>query len=280
MTHLIIATRFWGRKEADFNTLDAFVQRSCKTSPLIIIAINEYEDKVNTAQRLENMPYNSSVDVLKVSPWGGVTHSLNLLLHRARTLAPDYTHILFQSPEVISPPTAIKQLQHIMQQHENTLVVGHALPGHINSVDVTHNISPNCATQYPLRADTCPWNTFALWDAKRLEATGFPSAADMVTPPGMEEVAAIMAQQMIYGSDKRVARLLCSTKGVSWQCAFDRERADKHRRKMKTKAGRSIELMRALGSPDCTRVCGVTWMHFDVIPDETRITDCYVLAGE
>ena len=55
----------------------------------------------------------------------------------------------------------IRCVYHHMQP--DTLVVGGAFPGHEFSLG-----------EHTITGRKCPWNTFAMWDVRKLAITGFP----------------------------------------------------------------------------------------------------------
>jgi hypothetical protein len=64
-----------------------------------------------------------------------------------------------------------------------TLVAGPAMAG--------HEFSPGL---HDVRGRTCPWNTFAIWNAHQLALTGFPMVAEGMGEDwgGVEEVSSAM----------------------------------------------------------------------------------------
>lgn len=232
MEDVVVATRFWATTEEDRRRLLEFLERARSYSQKIVVAINVDKDTQGTAELLQDNPVNTGVDVLEVSPWGGVTHALNLMLYHALKYHSSARYLLFQSVEAMASADDIASLAAVMKQHTGSaLVAGHTLPGH-----PMHGC-PGGAVLRALSADSTPWNTLAVWDVRMLGVIGFPSVADQVSPPGMEEVGAIAVQQKVFGTAKRQAILLCN-QDVHWDTDFNGERQQKHERKMASKRER------------------------------------------
>ena len=124
--------------------------------------------------------------ILKVTPWGNFVPALNALVSYACTtpiVSKSASHnnyaksILFISAET----TLTKDSMIILQQHMNlndTLVVGAVLPGHDYHGSNNNNDNDNNeSVVVDLNGRTCPWNTLALWNLKKL-VQGFPLVAD------------------------------------------------------------------------------------------------------
>ncbi|KAI0562569.1 hypothetical protein FGB62_58g129 [Gracilaria domingensis] len=220
---------------------------------MLVVAINEQRDRVASADKLISKTQDPLLKIplriIRISPWGGVTHALNLILHQVRLMAPDNQFILFQSPEVVPEHEALTGLLEIMLKYSNTLVVGHALKEHrLPSIAENSGVGTALA---PLTGDVCPWNTMALWNTQMLARSGFPAVADEVNPPGMEEIGVITLQQMLYGPTKAMARIYYGPKSIDWITDFDDPvRKECHRRKITTKISRGIKIMRRLGLPE------------------------------
>lgn len=238
--NVITATRFWAQTPDDITRLLLFLNRASEYSHMILVAINTGADRANTPRLLSNLQIASKATLIPVSPWGGVTHALNLLVHHCLTHHPSARRILFQSPEAAASQPQVAQLLQIF--HKGTgdiLVAGHALPSHPMH-DARAGVS-----KAPL-AHAAPWNTFAMWDVALLGRVGFPATADRVCPPGMEEVAAIAVQQRLYGCGSRKAVLVCNST-IEWCTEFRGERRVAHERKMVSKVARAEAILRAIG---------------------------------
>lgn len=241
METVITATRFWATSKGDVGRLLAFLERASSYSERIIVAINAESDTQETALRLEQHPAHDRIVVLQISPWGGVTHALKLMLYHVLNRHATVRYVLFQSVEIVMAATDVVLLASIMRQRRGSvLVAGHTLPGH-----PMHGWRGG-AVMRPLSAESTPWNTLAMWDPNLLGATGFPAVADVVSPPGMEEVAAIAMQQKIFGTENRQAVLLCR-QGVQWDTDFTGERRQRHEHKMKSKRERVNQILGSLG---------------------------------
>lgn len=239
--HLIIATRFWAKSPHDTKRLQAFLDRTNEYGTDILIAINVEADTQDTLRRLSEVSLAAKVEAVPISPWGGVTHALNLLIHHALSKYPLARLVLFQSVEVHASQNDISQLLSVFRHGKGkVLVAGRALPGHVmygteGSVPRTENV-----------VVATPWNTFALWDLKMLGETGFPAIADRMDPPGMEEVGAIAMQQKLHGETCRRAFLVCD-KGVERYTEFEDERAEAHKQKMNSKRERACTILESIG---------------------------------
>lgn len=188
----------------------------------------------------------SSVDgvplrVIPVTPWGMFVPALNAII-AAACAHKSATSLLLVSAETTTSEEGFRQLvNHLVQ---GTLVVGAVLPGH----------------QYRqgrqvLNGRTCPWNTLALWDLRKLALTGFCLVSEglLTDEPshGVEEVAAIVTLQRILGDLQAVAKLV-QLDQVDWQDTFDSDPARRawHEEKMKSKldrAARQLDLLQLSG---------------------------------
>lgn len=264
MEEVITATRFWATSQDDIGRLLAFLDCAGSYSQRIIVAINAELDTQETAVHLEQHPAHARTDVLQISPWGGVTHALNLILHQVLNRHASASYVLFQSVEAMAVDADVASLVSIMRQRRGSvLVAGHALPGH-----PMHGWRGDAVLR-PLSADSTPWNTLAMWDAKMLGATGFPAAADVVSPPGMEEVAAIAMQQRVFGNANRQAVVFCK-QGVQWDTDFAGERKQKHDHKMASKRKRANQILGIFGEGDGDVSAQVWVCAEDVIPADSE----------
>lgn len=70
---------------------------------------------------------------------------------------------------------------HVYQHMQpDTLVAGGAFPGH-----------EFCVGEHVITGRKCPWNTFAMWDVRKLAITGFPLIGDGLgedVPSGVEVI--------------------------------------------------------------------------------------------
>lgn len=118
-------------------------------------------------------------NLLNVSPWGNFVPALNALISYA-CLTPlsdgSYANtILFISAETTMTRDAMIKLDQHMDL-EDTLVVGAALPGH-DYVKKSDDNDERKGREIDLNGRTCPWNTLALWNLKKM-TLGFPLVAD------------------------------------------------------------------------------------------------------
>jgi hypothetical protein len=123
----------------------------------------------------------------------------------------------------------------------NALVVGAAIEG--------HDFRPGWND---LRGRTCPWNTFAVWDAKKLAVFGFPILGDGTTLDrrkigGVEEVTAITIAQNHLRNSVAVLTEMDST-NMTWNTHFnnDPQRMAYHLQKMASKDERPAEQLKLL----------------------------------
>ena len=180
-----------------------------------------------------------AVTVLPVRPWGQFVGPLNALL--GWVVQGSWDLACFQSLEVrIDDPAAVLALAGAVEP--DTLVAGAALCGHAFAVG-THAVNGR----------TVPWNTLAVWDARKLGLLGFPLVADGRPGEGgfeggVEEVAAVCSLQRLRPSDTRVKLLRIASLATSWDVLFaDPERAAWHDRKMVSKVTRPQAQLEAMG---------------------------------
>lgn len=224
------------------------------------------------------------VRVLRVCPWGRFTPALNALLQLAvhghsqgggEPLQPPATidikaeqpeaaavsaswpplpfhRVLYQSMEVapdagnVGASAAVQRLMDAVDPE--TLVAGVALPGHA--------FAPG---EHAATGTTVPWNTFALWDARKLARLGFPSVADGLAalgpegpgavPGGVEEVATLSILQRLWPGDSAAKLLRLPALSAAWRTDFagDPARLAAHREKMTSKVQRPAAQLEALG---------------------------------
>ncbi len=131
-------------------------------------------------QKSQNIHIDIDCDLLQVSPWGNFVPALNALISYAcTTKLSDGSHaktILFISAETTLTRESVASLcRHMIL--EDTLVVGAALPGHDYAGDGDSNGDGGGERKVNLNGRTCPWNTLALWNLKKMKL-GFPLVAD------------------------------------------------------------------------------------------------------
>ena len=176
--------------------------------------------------------------MLSIDPWGGFTHALNVAVQYASDQG--FEVVAFQSLEVTMTKEVVQNLLDYFK-NSDTLVVGPALQGHIFTAGANE-----------IRGRTCPWNSFALWDVRKLQLTGFPLIGNgnknLDISGGVEEVTAVSLLQYINPQWKA---FLVDTSGfVEWDTNFtDPKRAEWHEKKMNSKDSRPAVQMRMLGIP-------------------------------
>lgn len=181
------------------------------------------------------------IHVLPVTPWGEFVSALNsMIIYARKRLHAD--RIMFISAETAADPENIQQL--LTHLEPDTLVVGARLPGHA--------FRGECVA---LAGTTCPWNTLAVWDLKKLSLTGFQLVSDgLLTDDkeepsfGIEEVVAIALLQKLLGKENAKSKLV-SLNNVSWQVdSFeDPERRKWQEQKMKSKDSRAKRQLDLIG---------------------------------
>ena len=105
------------------------------------------------------------------------------------------------------------------------------------------------AAYAPLTALTCPWNTLCMWNMDLLTRTGFPSVADLVQPPGMEEVSCVAVQQSLGAHAMTRGRAILvhglDRANTAWaqplSDEYSSERHAAHARKMASKSRRAVQ---------------------------------------
>jgi hypothetical protein len=167
------------------------------------------------------------VAVVEVAPWGAFCPALNALLAHAQSLRA--STVLFSSLEMQMHPAHVGALSAHMDP-SSTLVVGARLPGH-RFVRGTAELD-GCSTV---------WNTLALWNTAKLARTGFlpisdgvpartetvidteGKTVDRVVQPavaaGVEEVACISAQQLLFPDTAEAKLLSMSTTATKTGCS-------------------------------------------------------------
>lgn len=186
----------------------------------------------------EPSPQHPPIRILPIQPWNNFTPALNALLHFATAQQPAVSAILFCSVETTAPASTTLPLLLSHLDPATTLVVGAVLPGHAYSP----------GQPQPLTGRTCPWNTLAMWNVPKLARTGFQLVSETSTDAGIEEVAAVAVQQVLFGRDQTKAKLI-SVEGVEWDTtswAADPARIEWHRRKMESKNTRAASQLQRL----------------------------------
>lgn len=232
---------------APIDSVIAFI-RNCivYTSKVFIV--------VDIGSNMESMPYVhelkdaliaadnllSYVTIIPLAYWGRFTTALNAAVVKA--IEDNIDYIAFQSLEFRISEKSASVILSMMLEDPDRLVIGPSLPGHEFSVG--SNV---------LRGRTCPWNTFAIWNAKLLALTGFPTVGDGINDAGdggVEEVTAISLLQLIRPSLKA---LVVHVSDIEWQVSFvDPDRVSYHTRKMSSKDQRPLSQLRLLNIPPGT----------------------------
>lgn len=241
MNGLCTITRYYGSTERDVEQLCRFIEQAQTYSNRVLIGVHVEKDLTDCIAKYAQRKHSSNipVDFLPIKPWIGISTPLNILLNH---LPFNETSVIIQSVEIQCTIEHIHCLRAYLEE-ENILCVGAVLDGH----QIVDNRSPR--TSVPLQGDTSPWNTLIMWNLDKLRRTGFPMCADFVSPPGMEDSAAIALQQKLFGGMSNNRALLVHLNGsVHWlnQFADDKERAFKHQAKMKSKNARTAQLLQML----------------------------------
>ncbi|CAF0873827.1 unnamed protein product [Didymodactylos carnosus] len=237
-------TRYWGSAQKDLDQLHHFINQAETYSSHILIGVNASKDLTNFSHfHNEQMGTRAiPVDIVPITPWYGISSPLNILLNRVSSLvknSPD-TIVLIQSPEIRCTSTQVKKLLTYMDL-SSCLCIGASLDGHLITTQ-NQNV--------PVRGETCPWNTFTLWNWNKLIRTGFLSTADLVQPAGMEEVPVICLQQKLFGGKQmnRAILIKMTDEDILWNNEFehDTQRRENHLKKLRSKNERTRELMKIL----------------------------------
>mmetsp|Transcript_25181 Transcript_25181/g.29144 ORF Transcript_25181/g.29144 Transcript_25181/m.29144 type:complete len:349 (+) Transcript_25181:33-1079(+) len=278
--NFIVATRIHLGKQSKpipksklISTLSSFVQTATKIGACrAVIAIDpeekikgydlvcELEDALKQVRKDGCYCKDKIVDCdfLKVSPWGAFVPALNALVSYACT-----TEILTKEEEedssllfadsilfISAETTLMKESMDALCKHMNlddTLVVGAALSGHdFHAGDGNGNGNETDERIVDLNGRTCPWNTLALWNLKKLKL-GFSLVADGIhktedgspVPAGIEEFSTVLLHQNLTNKETCKAKLV-QIPGVEWEQTFDDEERRKwHEAKMKSKFTRA-----------------------------------------
>eukprot|EP00871_Galdieria_phlegrea_P002442 jgi/Galph1/3199/GphlegSOOS_G1838.1 len=268
-TSVIIGSRFWGVTEQEYVSLCSFIQQVLDYADRLIVLIRKDKDEVDSYRRIveqyKPLIETNQLIVLTMTQEYTLTSGLHYLLYTALECIKDmkgpnnlFPVLLFQSIEIRSQQ-AISCLLNAMD--ENTLCVGCALPGEhkdLKSFVCEETIARDWNTldtlvipmaTVRLSGLTCPWNTLCLWNMKQLQLIGFPIVADCVEPPGMEEAAAILIQQKLFGFCRRQVKLLYLPEScihTRRMHGYSEARIKAHQRKLETKEIRVLQMMEAL----------------------------------
>jgi hypothetical protein len=203
------------------------------------------------------------IHILPVTPWGQFVPALNSIVLYSSENDIDADLILFVSAEVTASALTIQTLcRHVLDDYDNTLVAGAALQGHTyvcptvsTTGHINNNLSSDTSQPQPqleeptveLNGRTCPWNTLALWNARKLQRTGFVLGSDLGASAGVEEVAAVALQQKLFSAKTTKAKLVRVAE-IEWQEAFeeDPKRKQWHDQKMSSKLERAGLQLQAL----------------------------------
>jgi hypothetical protein len=268
MDLLATCTRFWSNDPLQLAALDAWIERACTYSRLVLVAINEEADGSGAMQHVAQRWVggrmdNVQVKAIAIRPWGSVTSALNALIYAA-IVTPldgadggeayqdfsvsslrrnDLQWISFQSVEIQMDPSAMQRL--LDQMEDDTMVAGAALPGHRLAAMNTDGI--------PLDGLTCPWNTLDVWHLDTLARVSFLTVTDGIagtTGIGLEELTTISLLQHLNKGPRLKAKLVAVT-GVKWNVEFagDPERKKRQERKVQSKINRGILQLDAIGLP-------------------------------
>lgn len=229
----VVATRYWGKDDDDLESLASFVRRASQHPCPTIVAINVKHDKSNALEALEEKLHPQSlkslnVCLLAVPEWGGITPALNMIVKYVCQAFPGVRAVVFQSVEVHATVEQVNVLLSFVHSG-GAVVAGGALPGHskVSSDGLA------CRT---------PWNTLAAWNLCLLADGGFPSLADSVSPPGMEEVPAIARIFQKYGTSYGRVVLVQFPGEIQWKIKQG-ARMEKHIIKMESKERRAKQLL-------------------------------------
>lgn len=242
-------TRYSGRTDQDLEQLGRFLHQAETYSTRILVGVNIDQDITHCIEKYSQQSFRIPIDLIPIRPWIGISTPLNILLNH---LPIDDTCVLIQSVEIQCTSKHIDRLRSYLID-DDILCVGVALDGHqiLNKTFVQ------------LQGDTSPWNTFALWNLEKLIRTGFPTCADRLDPPGMEDAAVIALQQRLFGGAmKNRVLLIRLNEDVRWLNRFehDEQRSLQHQKKMKSKNKRTEQLLYILNANDAQEQIGVEYI--------------------
>ena len=211
--------------------------------PVIAVDSTPKIDDYDYVEAIQSeLPENSNIQILPVTPWGKFVPALNALILHSKNIDADL--IMFVSAEVnVSGQTIKKLCSHIT---DDTFVAGAALPGHLYS-------EASGGGEISLNGRTCPWNTLAVWDLKKLSLTGFSLCSDLGESAGVEECVAVALLQKLFPKSK--AKLV-KLEEIKWEQTFeDEERRKWHEFKMKSKVERPESQLRKMNLSGTVHHC-------------------------
>jgi len=222
--------------EIDINPLKQCIH-SVNFASFVSVAVDADDEQLYAAVKALKLSL-PTLRVVPVHQWGSFVPALNALLLDAVSSGSEC--ILFQSVEIETNSVMVQQL--LSHMDASTLVAGGCLAGH----------EFRRGTQI-LDGTSCPWNTFAVWDVRKLAKTGFLLVSEGIcegTKPddaGVEEVAVISLHQML--SPQTSLAKLVEVSGLTWHTDFeDPKRAQWHNKKMASKRLRAQSQLGALGT--------------------------------
>lgn len=250
---MLVATRIHFKNELecelDIEKVRNFVRYASMYARCIVFAIESREgvmEKLSEECVALEREREIRIHCFPVSPWGSFSLALNAIVNfAAKNL---WGLICFQSLEVTpNSDIALCLVDEIMKDINNTLVVGAAFPGQ-------HDFMPG---RHLINGCTVPWNTFAVWNTRKICITGFTLISEglppcneltrfnftdqnIAIPAGIEEVCTISVLQKLQ-PDRCIAKLvLHPSTANSWNMNFtDEARKEWHKTKMSSKLERS-----------------------------------------
>jgi hypothetical protein len=226
---LILGTRIYGNfaKYTDvFYCFSNWCRQALKYANYIVVATDN-QNFAKIKRIIRDLGEGERVYPLLVNPWKGIVNPLNMIIYEANILGAD--HIMFQSLEVY---ISFRDFE-ILASHltSDTLVVGAKMIS-------THGEDPGTKI---ICGMTSPWNTLALWNLPKLNATGFLGISSGIVksiPGGMEEVVTISLLQKLYPNEAHAK--LVSISDLLWIPIWDNiERENDHKEKIITKSLRA-----------------------------------------
>lgn len=233
----VVGSRYYGKDASDIANLHSFLIRASQQHTAVVIAINVAKDESNAMCNLEpalapQTLASLNTALIPVSNWNGVTAALNTIVEHVQRVHRLTKVLFFQSIEIRSTSLQVSRL-HSLVVEDGYFVSGAALTGHMSAKS-----GGGIASQ-------TPWNTFAAWSFPRLVAIGgFPDVANTVTPPGMEEVGAIVEGSSDRTGKSKVVAVVHEFIGrVDWASVSGMERTARHLIKMASKESRAREVL-------------------------------------
>jgi hypothetical protein len=254
---LAVGNRFWVGPEKDGSRppqakIDENLNKKSRwiigaksiTSPdLVFAAIKAEEDKSDALNYLGTT--FSDINVFPVTPWGKFVTPLNAIVLAAASKGAE--QLLFVSTEF--EPS--KEIVDILVSHldDQTLCVGARLDGHKFMAE--HKGSQRFV--WHASGTQIPWNTYALWDLRKLAKTGFLLVGDSPYEEknaGVEELATLAAHARLWPTISKVKLLSVPTMSGQWdQTGWNEERKKKHEEKISSKDERPKFQLDRLGIP-------------------------------